>query len=66
MNIVTDLNWCQGHSQCEQIAPEIFEVREGPNGFQSVVVNANPDAALRAKLEEAVRRCPTEALSFTE
>ncbi|HVB06224.1 MAG TPA: ferredoxin [Acidimicrobiales bacterium] len=66
MNIVVDLNICQGHSQCEEAAPEIFQVREGDNGYQSVVVNANPEAALREKLEMAVRRCPTEALSISD
>jgi ferredoxin len=66
MKIVVDLSLCQGHSQCEQAAPEIFQVREGANGYQTVVVNENPEASLRDKLELAVRRCPTEALSISE
>jgi ferredoxin len=66
MRIVVDLNLCQGHSQCEEVAPEIFQVREGDNGYQSVVVNANPDGKLHEKLEAAVRRCPTEALSLVD
>lgn len=66
MKIVVDLSVCQGHSQCEEAAPEIFQVREGANGYQSVVVNENPDPSLREKLEMAVRRCPTEALSLSE
>ena len=66
MKIVVDLSICQGHSQCEEAAPEIFQVREGENGYQSVVVNASPDDSLREKLETAVRRCPTEALSLSD
>jgi ferredoxin len=66
MNIVVDLNLCQGHSQCEEVAPEIFQVREGENGYQTVVVNTSPDASLQEKLDAAVRRCPTEALSLSE
>ena len=64
--IQVDYTLCKGHSQCEQVAPELFEVREGNDGYQSFPRVADVDANNRALLEQAVRRCPTEALSIVD
>jgi ferredoxin len=45
------------------ILPEIFEVRD--DGYL-YVLDENPPESLRAKLEEAVRSCPTQAISLAE
>lgn len=45
------------------IAPEIFEVREDNFLY---ILNEHPGEELRGKLEEAVRRCPTQAISIDE
>jgi ferredoxin len=62
MRIHVDLNVCQGHGQCEDVAPDLFEVRD--DGYAHVLVDEvlNPDA--RARAQQAARRCPTEAIEL--
>jgi ferredoxin len=63
MKIDVDLGVCQGHGQCEEAAPEVFVV-----GDDAVVhlLDDDPGDALRPAVEEAVRRCPVEALRLGE
>ena len=68
MRIVADLELCQGHGMCEDEAPEVFRVVESESGSYShveILVPA-PDAALREKVESAVRLCPNRTLSIDE
>ena len=63
MRIVVDLDLCQGHGVCEAEAPEVFSVsKQG----ELTVLDPTPDEALRAKVEAAVKYCPTHALSIQE
>ena len=63
MRIVVDRQLCQGHAVCMGEAPEVFEVtREG----KLTVLQEAPPAALRKQVEDAVRYCPTGALSLQE
>ena len=64
--IQVDYTLCKGHSQCEQVAPELFEVREGDDGYQTFPRVSDVPPNQRALLEQAVRRCPTEALSIVD
>jgi ferredoxin len=43
------------------IAPEVFEVRDDDFLY---VLQEEPDESLRPKVEEAVRRCPKQAISI--
>ncbi len=63
MRVVVDFDRCQSNAVCQGIAPEIFEVRD--DGFL-YVLNENPDESHRAQVEEAVRSCPTQAISVEE
>lgn len=63
MKVVVDFDICQSNAVCMSIAPEIFEVRD--DGFL-YVLDEHPADALRPKLEEAVRACPTQAISLEE
>jgi ferredoxin len=45
-----------------RLAPEVFEVRDDDRLY---LKTDRPAEALRAKVEEAVRRCPKQALSLT-
>jgi ferredoxin len=45
------------------VAPEIFEVRDDNFLY---ILDETPSESLRPKLEEAVRRCPTQAISLVE
>jgi ferredoxin len=61
MNISVDPIVCQGHAQCEECAPALFEVRE--DGLAYVRRPADtPD--LLAQARDAAGRCPTDAISL--
>jgi ferredoxin len=61
MKVVVDRELCQGHGQCEQNAPEVFEVRD--DGFAYVL--RDPDSPeLLEKTRDASSRCPVDAIFF--
>ncbi|NNL66650.1 MAG: cytochrome P450, partial [Myxococcales bacterium] len=59
-----DADLCQGHGVCVGEAPEVFEIDREEN--QVTLRTASPDPALRARVDAAVRHCPTRALSIEE
>lgn len=63
MKVVVDLNACDLHGLCVETAPEVFEI-----GSDSVlrVLDESPPDTLRAKVEKAVRECPTAAIELVE
>ena len=63
MRIVVDFDLCESNAICMGIAPEVFEVRDDDFLY---ILDETPPEALRSKLEEAVRRCPTQAISIAE
>ncbi len=63
MRIAVDLDLCQGHGVCESEAPEVFSVAK--KGRVTVKDESPPDE-LRAKVETAVKFCPTHALKIVE
>ena len=63
VRVLVDLNACDLHGLCVEAAPEVFEI--GDDG-QLHVLNETPEQALRAKVDKAVRECPTGAISITE
>jgi ferredoxin len=60
MHVVVDLDLCQGHGVCESEAPDVFELGED---HKVRVLDQDPPETQRAAVEEAVRFCPTSALS---
>jgi ferredoxin len=63
MRVVVDFDTCQSNALCMGVAPEIFEVRD--DGFL-YILNETPPESLRPKVEDAVRLCPTNAISVEE
>jgi ferredoxin len=63
MRVVVDFDVCQSNALCMSVAPEVFEVRD--DGFL-YILNETPVEALRAKVEEAVRICPTQAITLED
>jgi ferredoxin len=52
---------------CVAEAPEVFDLERTESGEDKVVLRMEaPPAALREKVESAVRHCPTRALSIDE
>jgi ferredoxin len=60
---VVDFDLCESNAVCMGIAPEIFEVRDDDFLY---VLNETPPESERAKVEEAVRRCPKQAISIAD
>lgn len=61
MKVVVDFDKCQSNAVCMGIAPEVFEVRD--DGFL-YILDENPSEEMRGKMDEAVRSCPTQAISL--
>jgi sterol 14-demethylase len=59
-----DWDLCQGHGVCAGEAPEVFRVDPGSGKVELLL--ERPPEALRARVEKAVRYCPTRALSLDE
>jgi len=63
MRIDVDLDLCQGHGVCQSEAPQVFRVSDD-NVVE--ILDPNPPEDLRRNVEEAVKNCPTQALTLTE
>ncbi|WP_330254083.1 ferredoxin [Nocardia sp. NBC_00565] len=63
MKIHADLDLCQGHAVCQAEAPEVFTV---PKRGKVEILDPTPGTDARAGVENAVRYCPTQALTLTD
>jgi ferredoxin len=61
MKVAIDYDLCEGNTHCMKICPEMFEVRDDDRAHLLI---EHPGEELRAKVEEAVRRCPRQAISI--
>jgi sterol 14-demethylase len=59
-----DLDLCQGHGVCVDEAPEVFDLESQER--KVVLLQETPGPEQRARVELAVRHCPTGALSIEE
>jgi ferredoxin len=64
MHIVIKDGLCQGHGQCVDAAPDVFCVSDNDDLVHLLI--DDPDDSLRPAVEDAVRRCPVEALSIAD
>ena len=63
MKVVVDYDLCESNALCMEAAPEVFEVRDDDFLY---ILQEEPDEALRGKVEEAVARCPKQAISIAD
>ena len=63
MRVVVDYDLCESNAICMGIAPEVFEVRDDDFLY---VLQETPPEELRGKVEEAVQRCPKQAISIED
>jgi ferredoxin len=63
MKIVIDYDLCEANAVCMDVCPECFRVEE--DDTLTVLVESPPEN-LRAKVEEAVRLCPRQAISLAQ
>ena len=61
--IVVDFDLCESNAICMQVAPEVFEVRDDDFLY---ILDETPGEDQRAKVDEAVQRCPKQAISIAE
>lgn len=62
--VVADTTVCQGHQLCQGEAPSIFGFDEDADVV--VVLDAHPDESLRRAATQAMKYCPSFALSIEE
>jgi ferredoxin len=63
MKIIVDYDRCEANAICMEVCPEVFELRDDDNLY---LVTETPDESLRAKVMEAVRRCPRQAIAVRD
>lgn len=63
IKVVVDFDLCESNAICMQVAPEVFEVRDDDFLY---VLNETPGEDLREKVNEAVQRCPKQAIALAE
>jgi sterol 14-demethylase len=63
MRVVVDPDLCQGHGVCESEAPAVFAVGKD---HKVTILDDRPPDELRPAVEDAVRFCPTHALSIVD
>ena len=64
MRISVDRDLCQGHAMCVLEDPAVFAVNSGDD--QVTLLDETPDETHRDSVRNAVRYCPTAALSLEE
>lgn len=64
MRVAADRDLCQGHQMCQLEAPGVFGFDRDTD--QVTVLDAEPDETQRDAVRNAVRYCPTGALSVTD
>lgn len=61
MKVIVDMKACMSNALCVMAAPEVFEVREDGLLY---ILNEKPPEELRAKVVEAARLCPCQAITI--
>ena len=63
MRIIVDRDLCESNGVCEGLVPEVFQINDDD---ELDILEEHPDESLRAKVQDAVRSCPKQALSIQE
>ena len=63
MRVVVDFDVCESNAICMRTAPEVFLVDDDDN---LQILQERPPEELRAKVEQAVRSCPKQAITLEE
>jgi ferredoxin len=63
VKITVDRDLCASHGQCEFAAPQVFSINDEGD---LEVLDASPPESERPAVEQAVRRCPSNALSLAD
>lgn len=61
MRVTVDFDVCESNGICEEVAPEVFHLDD--DDFLQIL-EAEPGEHLREPVEQAVRRCPKQAITL--
>lgn len=64
MHVSIDLDLCEGHGQCMDAAPDVFEVRD--DGLAYLLIDGDIPESYRTQVEDAALRCPPEAIKILD
>jgi len=63
VKVIVDRDLCESNGVCEGLVPSVFRIN---NDDELEILEEHPDESLRAKVQDAVRSCPKQALSLQE
>jgi len=63
MRVIVDRGLCEGNAICMKVCPEVFVVGDDD---QVQLLIERPAESVRARVTEAVRRCPRQALRLED
>ena len=63
MKVCVNRDECIGDSICQDVCPEVFEVRD--DGLAYLLIEGDVPANLEAKVQEAADACPTSAIEIS-
>jgi ferredoxin len=63
MRVRVDRELCESNGVCVRLVPEVFVLDDDD---RLRLEQESPPEALRARVEQAVRRCPKQALTIVE
>ena len=63
MRIIVNRDRCESNGLCVGILPSVFEIDDSD---ELVLLDESPSEAVRPQVEEAVRKCPKQALSLAD
>jgi ferredoxin len=63
MRVIVDFDLCESNALCADVCPEVFLV--GDDDLLHVL-NESPPEELRAKVEQAARVCPKQAIKIED
>ncbi len=63
MRVKVDYDRCESNGLCMALAPEVFEIRDDDVMY---LMTDSPSPEGEAKVREAVRVCPKQALTIEE
>ena len=65
LKVVVDFDLCEANARCMEVCPEVFKVDD--DDFLHVLIeDSSKLEPLRAKLKEAERICPRQAITIVE
>ena len=63
MRIAVDMDRCQGHGRCYDLAPEVFGADD--DGYAQLLVDGEVPAGLESQARAAEANCPERAISLS-